>query len=309
MGASVPEVGLGTLAWGRDTDEDVAAGQLADFVSAGGQVVDTSPYFGGGAAQYVLGHILAEKIDRADIHIVSRAGLAPHGPDASRSAILTGVRATLAELGTDWIDTLVLAEPDHTTDPEETADVLADLVHRGTVTSVGLGNCPGWYGGYVGTLLAQRGVKPAAFHMEYSLLNRGIEREIVPLAARTGAGIIAWSPLGRGVLTGRYRHSTPADSRAASPNFAAFIEPYMGSSSRQVVEAIATAADGLGTDIATVSLAWVLAQNHVTCAVIGPRTRAQLTSLLDSDLTEVPAAVTDALTEVTTPSFGYPERF
>ena len=309
MGPSVPELGLGTLTWGRDTDEEVAAGQLGDFVTGGGRVVDTSPYFGGGAAQYVLGRILEEKIDRADLHIVSRTGLSADGPDASRPAILAGVRATLADLGTDWIDTLVLAKPDHTTDPEETSDALADLVHRGVVGAIGLGNCPGWYGGHLGTLLSERGVKPAAFHMEYSLLNRGIEREIVPLASQTGAGIIAWSPLGRGVLTGRYRHSTPADSRAASPHFAAFIEPYMGPSSRQVVEAVATAAEGLGTDITTVSLAWVLAQPHVTTALIGPRTRAQLTSFLNADLTEVPAAVTDALSEVTAPTFGYPERF
>src|SRR5699024_1617055 len=124
--------------------------------------------------------------------------------------------------------------------------------------------------------LRERCVRLSAVHTEYSLLQRGIEREIVPFAEHAGAGIIAWSSLGRGVLAGRYRHSIPPDSRAASPHFAGFVEPYLDDKSRQTVEAIATAADGLGVDIATVSLAWVLSRRGVSAALIGPRTAAQL---------------------------------
>lgn len=272
-------------------------------------MIDTSPYFGGGVAQHVLGEILTDSIARADIHIVSRAGLTPHGPDASRHSIESTVRGTLAELGTTWIDTLVLAQPDFDTPVEETADALSALVTRGVVHALGIGNCPGWYGATLAAELRYRGVSPTVIHAEYSLLNRGIEREIVPCAQHVGAGIMAWSPLGRGVLTGRYRHSTPTNSRAASAHLSSFVEPYLGENSRRIVESVATAAEGLGCDIATVSLAWVLAQPGLGCAVVGPRTDAQLTSLLQADFEDVPEAVLEALSEITEPQYGYPERF
>lgn len=309
VGAALSSVGLGTLTWGRDTPADEAERQLDIFLDAGGTVIDTSPYFGGGTAEMVLGELLSTSVDRSSVHLISRAGLSEEGVDASRSSLERSVRSSLIMLGTEWIDTLVLAAPDPATNIEETADALASLVQRGLVHAVGLGNCPGWYAGLMSRLLRERSVTLAALHMEYSLLERGIEREIVPFADYAGAGILVWSALGRGVLAGRYRHSIPPDSRAASPHFAGFVEPYLTSSSRQVVEAIATAADGLGVDIATVSLAWLLSRPGVSCALVGPRTSAQLAALLVDLDEEIPSAVLDALTEVTEPSWGYPERF
>lgn len=309
VGTMLSSVGLGTLTWGRDTPPDEAEKQLGIFLDAGGTVIDSSPYFGGGTAETVLGELLRTAVDRDSLHLISRAGLGDDGIDASRSALERSVRSTVSTLGADWIDTLVLAAPDSQTDTEETADALVCLVHRGLINSVGLGNCPGWYAGIMSRLLAERGVKLSAIHTEYSLLERGIEREVLPFADYSGAGIIAWSALGRGVLAGRYRHSIPPDSRAASPHFASFVEPYLDNTSRQVVEAIATAADGLGVDIATVSLAWVMSRPTVTCALVGPRTAAQLAAVLGELNQEIPDAVLEALTEVTAPTWGYPERF
>nr|WP_194309110.1 aldo/keto reductase [Flaviflexus huanghaiensis] len=300
---------MGTLTWGRDTPADEAQKQLDLFLDAGGVVIDTSPYFAGGTAEMVLGELLGSAVDRSSVHLISRAGLSEDGIDASRSSLERSIRSSLLQLGTDWIDTLILAAPDPATNVEETADALGALAQRGLIHSVGLGNCPGWYAGLMSELLRERGVKLAALHMEYSLLERGIEREIVPFAEFAGAGVIAWSALGRGVLAGRYRHSIPPDSRAASPHFANFVEPYLATPSRQVVEAIATAADGLGVDIATVSLAWLLSRPTVSCALIGPRTSAQLAAILTGLDEEIPDAVLDALTEVTAPTWGYPERF
>ncbi|WP_182353483.1 aldo/keto reductase [Flaviflexus huanghaiensis] len=308
-GPAVSNVGLGTLTWGRDTPADEAQKQLDLFLDAGGVVIDTSPYFAGGTAEMVLGELLGSAVDRSSVHLISRAGLSEDGIDASRSSLERSIRSSLLQLGTDWIDTLILAAPDPATNVEETADALGALAQRGLIHSVGLGNCPGWYAGLMSELLRERGVKLAALHMEYSLLERGIEREIVPFAEFAGAGVIAWSALGRGVLAGRYRHSIPPDSRAASPHFANFVEPYLATPSRQVVEAIATAADGLGVDIATVSLAWLLSRPTVSCALIGPRTSAQLAAILTGLDEEIPDAVLDALTEVTAPTWGYPERF
>lgn len=309
VGTSLSSIGLGTLTWGRDTPPDEAEKQLHIFLDAGGTVIDTSPYFGGGTAETVLGELLRASVDRDSLHLVSRAGLGAAGIDASRASLERSVRSSLAALGAEWIDTLVLAAPDAATDREETADALAALTQRGLIHSVGLGNCPGWYAGIMSRLLAERGVRLGAIHVEYSLLERGIEREIIPFAEASGAGIIAWSTLGRGVLAGRYRHSIPPDSRAASPHFASFVEPYLDKKPRQVVEAIATAADGLDVDIATVSLAWVLAQPSVSSALIGPRSTAQLSAIITDLNEEIPDAVIGALTEVTAPSWGYPERF
>lgn len=304
----VPSIGLGTLTWGRDTPAEDAEAQVEALLDAGGSVIDSSPYFGGGVAQAVLGGILAEKVARSDLHIISRVGLSGDGVDASRANIQSTLRQTLEVLETDWIDTLVLAQPDTATQMEETADALARLVHEGRVHQIGLGNCPGWYGALMSAYLADRGVKLAAFHMEYSLLNRGIEREILPLADAIGAGLFAWSPLGRGVLAGRYRHNIPPNSRAASPHLAGFVEPYLGESSRRIVEATATAAEGLGCDITSVALAWTLASG-ADCVLVGPRTSAQLSAILSGLDDEVPIAVIEALTDITQPSIGYPELF
>lgn len=309
IGTSVSAVGLGTLTWGRDTSPEEAEKQIGLFLDADGSLIDSSPYFGGGAAESVLGELLRTAIDRSALHIVSRAGLGADGVDASRSSLERNVRSSLQNLGTEWIDTLVLAAPDPVTSPEETADALSALTSRGLINGVGLGNCPGWYAGVMSELLRERCVRLSAVHTEYSLLQRGIEREIVPFAEHAGAGIIAWSSLGRGVLAGRYRHSIPPDSRAASPHFAGFVEPYLDDKSRQTVEAIATAADGLGVDIATVSLAWVLSRPGVSAALIGPRTAAQLSAILTDLDEDIPDAVLEALTDVTEPAWGYPERF
>lgn len=309
VGTYVTTLGLGTLTWGRDTSPEDATKQLDLFMDANGSVIDSSPYFGGGEAEHVLGELLRTHVDRESLHIISRAGLGPEGVDATRSSLERSVTSTLSTLGTEWIDTLVLAAPDQSTDYEETADALASLASRGLIHGVGLGNCPGWYAGSMSTLLAERGVRLSALHVEYNLLQRGIERELVPFAHHTGAGVIAWSSLGRGVLAGRYRHSIPPDSRAASPHFASFVEPYLGDKSRQVVEAIATAADGLGVDIATVSLAWVLSRPQVSVALIGPRTSGQLSAILTDLDEDIPEAVLEALTDVTSQSWGYPERF
>ncbi|MDO5723151.1 MAG: aldo/keto reductase [Flaviflexus sp.] len=307
-GSLVSAVGLGTMTWGEDTPIDEARDQVTDLLNAGGSVIDTSPAFYGGRALGVLAEILSEQVSRQELHIISRAGLG-EGPDSSRGGIERAVHHTLTVLGTDWIDTLVLAEPDLTTPLEVTADALASLAKRGEVHAIGLGNCPGWYAGTMTALLAERGVRPAAIHAEYHLLQRGIEREIIPCAAAHDLGIIAWSALGRGVLAGRYRHSIPADSRAASPHFAGWVQPYLDDRSRQVVEAIATAAEGLGCSIATVALAWVLSRPRVSCALVGPRTSAQFSAILDELDTEVPEAITAALSDVTEINLGYPEVF
>jgi aryl-alcohol dehydrogenase-like predicted oxidoreductase len=143
--------------------------------------------------------------------------------------------------------------------------------------------------------------------MEYSLLQRGIEREVVPAAQSLDIGILPWSPLGRGVLTGKYRTGTPSDSRGASPDYEKFVAPYLDDRGARIVGAVITAADGLGVSPLAVSLAWVRDRPGVVAPIVGARTSAQLKGSLDTDGLTLPAEIRDALDDVSAPRFGYPE--
>jgi aryl-alcohol dehydrogenase-like predicted oxidoreductase len=143
--------------------------------------------------------------------------------------------------------------------------------------------------------------------MEYSLLQRGVEREVVPAAMELGIGILPWSPLGRGVLTGKYRTGTPADSRGASPDYQRFVAPYLDDRATRIVGSVLTAADGLGVSPLAVALAWVRDRPGVVAPIVGARTSAQLKGSLDADEIVLPAEIREALDDVSMPVVGYPE--
>ncbi len=138
----------------------------------------------------------------------------------------------------------------------------------------------------------------ASNQVEYSLLNRRVEAETVPAAQALGLGILPWSPLGRGVLTGKYRNGTPADSRGASPHFSTFVGRYLDEFSQRVVEAVARAADGLGWSPAEVALAWVRDRPGVIAPILGARTAAQLRESLTVEECELPVEIITALDDV-----------
>jgi aryl-alcohol dehydrogenase-like predicted oxidoreductase len=175
---------------------------------------------------------------------------------------------------------------------------------------VGFSNYSGWQTARAATLLQQAaGSAAVATQVEYSLVQRGIEREVAPAAQSLGLGILAWSPLGRGALTGKYRAGTPSDSRGASPHLSAFVGQYLDAASRQVVDAVVTAADGLGCSPVEVALAWLRDRPGVASALVGARTAAQLRASLASEEIELPPQITSVLDEVSAPSIAYPERF
>ena len=144
--------------------------------------------------------------------------------------------------------------------------------------------------------------------MEYSLLERGIERELLPAAAAMGIGLLPWSPLGRGVLTGKYRDGRPLDSRAASEHLSAFVEPYLEPRSSSIVESVSTAARGLGVSPIEVALAWIRDRPGVSSAILGARTAGQLQGALLSEELTLPAQIAKALDDVSAIEVGYPER-
>lgn len=305
---------LGTMTWGRDTDEDDAAAQLIAFREAGGTLVDTADVYAGGESERVLGRLLAEVVDRDEVLVATKAygetGAGPMGRGTSRGHLLSALDASLRRLQLDHVDLWQLHAWDPVTPWEEAMAALDTAVASGRVRYAGVSNYAGWQ--LAATATHQRswpGRAPlVSTQVEYSLLERGVEREVVPAARELGVGLLPWSPLGRGVLTGKYRNGSPADSRGASAHFAGFVAPYLADAAASVVDSVLTAADGLGVSPVAVALAWVRDRPGVVAPIVGARTAAQLSASLAAESVELPPEIRSALDDVSAPSVGYPER-
>ena len=309
---TVSRLALGTMTWGRDTDEHEARDQLEAFVEAGGTLVDTADVYADGESERVLGQLLGDVVSRDDVVLATKAVSMPGTTrrfNASRAHLLSSLDGSLRRLGVEHVDLWQLHAWDPDTELAETLAAADAAVASGKVRYVGISNYCGWQTAQAATWQkAQPGRSPiVSTQVEYSLLQRGIEREVVPASAAHELGILAWSPLGRGVLTGKYRTGTPADSRGASPHFTAFVQPYLTEHARGVVQAVVTAASGLGVSPLEVALAWVRDRPGVTAAIVGARTAAQLRGSLAAEPLELPEEIRTALDEVSSPDLDYPE--
>jgi aryl-alcohol dehydrogenase-like predicted oxidoreductase len=312
-GLRVSRLGLGTLTWGRDTDEQQAAEQLKAFLSAGGTLIDTADVYGDGDAELLLGHLLDGVVPRSEVVLATKAGSVPDPDrrfDASRGHLLAALDASLRRLGTDHVDLWQVHAYDPGTPLEETLQALDIAVTSGRARYVGVSNFCGWQLAKAAAwqLAAPGGTPLASTQMEYSLLQRGIEREVLPAALDLGLGLLPSSPLGRGVLTGKYRHGTPADSRGGDPGMAGFVAPYLDEAGRRVVDALAIAADGLASTPLHVALAWVRDRPGVTAPIIGARTARQLTEALSVEGLSLPEEICQALDDVSAPLHRYPDH-
>jgi aryl-alcohol dehydrogenase-like predicted oxidoreductase len=313
-GLKVSRLGLGTMTWGRDTDEHEAADQLKAFVEAGGTLLDTAAGYGDGKSERLIGQLLASVVDREDVVLATKAGISRRTGervvDTSRRALLDALDGSLQRLGTDHVDLWQVHTWSDDVALEETLGAVDHAVTTGRARYAGISNYSGWQTAQAVTFQqAWPGRSPLiSTQMEYSLLQRGIEREVLPCAAALGLGVLPWSPLGRGVLTGKYRTGVPADSRAASPHFAAFIERYLDDRSRSIVDALHTAAEGLDAAPVEVALAWVRDAPGVSAPIVGARTAAQLRGSLTSERLTLPAEIRSALDDVSAPPIDYPER-
>lgn len=312
-GLVVSRLGLGTMTWGRDTAEDDAAAQLTAFRDAGGTLVDTADVYVDGESERVLGRLLAGVVPRSELVLATKAfgrtGPGPMDAGSSRGHLLAALDASLSRLRTDHVDLWQLHGWDSAVPLEETLAALDVAVSSGRVRYVGVSNFTGWQTARAATWQrAWPGRAPiVSAQVEYSLVERGVEREVVPACLDAGVGLLAWSPLGRGVLTGKYRHGTPADSRAASPRFHAFVEHLLTEDAARVVEAVATAAEGLGTSPLAVALAWLRDRPGVAACVVGARTVGQLAGSLAAEAVVLPQEIRAALDDVSAPYRGYPE--
>jgi aryl-alcohol dehydrogenase-like predicted oxidoreductase len=311
-GLKVSHLGLGTMTWGSETDADEAAAQLVAFRDAGGTLVDTAVSYGFGEAERILGQLVADVVPRSELVIATKAGITRTGDerhvDASRGALLRRLDESLRKLGTDYIDLWYVHYIDDTVPHEETLSALDAAVASGKVRYVGVSNYSGWRVARAATWQrAVPGRAPiVANQVRYSLLDRGVEREVVPACDVLGVGVLPYSPLGGGVLTGKYRGGVPTDSRAAigSGNLASMQRP----GAAGIVEAVATAAEGLASSPVAVALAWLRDRPGVTAPILGARTLGQLTAALASESLDLPYEICQALDDVSAPAIEYPEN-
>jgi aryl-alcohol dehydrogenase-like predicted oxidoreductase len=303
-GLKVSRHGLGTLTWGRDTDEHEARDQLVAFAEAGGTLLDTAAGYGDGASEELIGSLVGDVVPREDLVIATKAGISrrrgTRETNVSRGNLISSLDQSLRRLGVDHVDLWQLHTWVDDTPLDETLSALDFAVSTGRAAYVGISNYAGWQTAQAATW--QRAVPGratiASTQVEYSLLNRGIEHEVLPAAEALGLGVLPWSPLGRGVLTGKYRTGTPADSRAASPHFAGFVGTYLNDRAQRVVEAVVRAAEGLDWTPLEVALVWVRDRPGVTAPIVGARTAAQLKGALGIDELTLPPEIVDALDDV-----------
>ncbi|MER8098341.1 aldo/keto reductase [Streptomyces goshikiensis] len=316
-GLRVSRIGLGTLTWGRcagGPDEAGAAEQMKAFWEAGGTLVDTADVYGGGEAEYVLGQLMDGLVPRRDLVIATKSGSVrdpDRRVDCSRGHLLAALDDSLARLGTDHVDLWQVHAFDPATPLEETLQAVDLAVSSGRARYAGVAGFSGWQLAKAATWqLAAPGVRTrlASTQMEYSLLQRGVEREVLPAALDLGIGLLPSSPLGRGVLTGKYRGGTPVDSRAASPTLSAFVDPYLDEAAGRIVDAVATAAQGLAVTPLQVALAWIRDRPGVVAPVVGARTAAQLGAALSVEALSLPVEICQALDDVSAPVHRYPDQ-
>src|SRR6478735_415968 len=306
-GLKVSRLGLGTMTWGRATDEHEARDQLIAFAEAGGTLVDTAAGYVDGRSESMVGALIGDVVSRDEIVLATKAGISRRSGqraiDTSRGHLLRALDASLKRLGTDHVDLWQVHIWSDETPIEETLTALDLALTSGRASYVGISNYTGWQTAQAATW--QRAVPGratlASTQVQYSLLAREIEYDVVPAAQANGLGILAWSPLAGGVLSGKYRTGTPSDSRGADRDFSGRVDSYLDDRGRGIVEAVLKAADGLEWAPLQVALAWVRDRPGVTAPIVGARTADQLrVALAVEDLTlptELAAALDDVSAE------------
>lgn len=301
-GLRVSSLGLGTWMWGTHVDGEVARDLLRLFLDAGGTLLDTAHSYGDGASETQLGSLLGDDVSRDEVVLATKAGLT-HTPagrvvDTSRRALLRELDRSLGRLGTDHVDLWMPHGWSDAVPLDETLGALEYAVSSGRARYVGVSNYAGWQAARAFSLLEAARVPLVATQVEYSLVARRAEDEVLPAARALGMGVLAYSPLGGGVLTGKYRSGVPSDSRAAMREFPGFVTGRLDAHGMAVTEAVTTAARGLQVTPTEVALAWVRDRPGVTSAVLGSRTVPQLRTALASEALELPTAIVEALDEV-----------
>jgi aryl-alcohol dehydrogenase-like predicted oxidoreductase len=292
--------------WGCDVAESERI--LQGYLDRGGNFVDTANFYTNGHSEKIVGDFLAARPGLRDRIVLGSKFFGnmypgdPNGGGASRKAIRTQLRDTLKRLGTDYLDVYWLHNFDQHTPVEETMGTLDELVRAGSVRYVGFSNTPAWFTAQAHTMALLRSWPPIiALQVEYSLLARTVEGELVPLARDAGMGLTPWSPLAGGYLSGKYtRGAAPADTMRG--------QIVGGPSEEQftVIDVLHDVAAELDASPAAVALAWLRTRPAVAAPILGPRRAGHLEANLDAFDVTLTAAQIAQLDKISTPALNYP---
>ena len=287
--------------WGARTSIDHAHDHLKTYLGAGGDFVDTAHRYADGASEEILGVMLGDLVPRDQLVICTKAGISRRTGtrvvDTSRRALMHQLDTSLERLGTPYVDLWLAHTWSEDTPVDETLSALEWAVTSGRARYVGVSNYSGRQAAHAATLMSQSRILMVANQIEYSLLNRIPEDELVPAGHALGFGLLPYLPLGRGVLTGKYRHGIPDESRASGePTALAGLN--LTEESGQIVDAVAIAAQGMNVSAAEIALAWVRDRPGVVAPIVGVRTTAQLRVVLASEDLDLPEEIIQALNDV-----------
>jgi aryl-alcohol dehydrogenase-like predicted oxidoreductase len=313
-GLRVSELCLGTMsfgdAWGFGADQATSHRVLDAFAAAGGNFLDTANKYHGGQTEEIVGSWLAGKRDRAVLATKYTLAMDHSDPNSAgnhRKNLALAVEASLKRLGTDYIDLLWVHAWDDYTPWEETMRALDDLVHAGKVLYVGVSDTPAWVVSAANVLAELRGWSAfVGLQIEYSLLERTVERDLLPMAEHFGLAVLAWAPLGAGVLTGKYTRGGAIDSKRSAGNAA---RGRTDERALNIARAVDRVADQLGASSAQVATAWVRAQGYRYIPIVGARKVEQIEDTLGAATVELGTAQLAALDEVSKVSLGFPHEF
>ncbi|WP_063129787.1 aldo/keto reductase [Nocardia fusca] len=317
-GLRVSPLALGTATFGNDwgwgAEQDEARKLFDQYVERGGNFIDTAVTYTNGTSERMLGEFARDRRDSlvlATKYTTLRRPGDPNSGGASRKSLFGAVETSLRQLNTDYIDLLYLHVWDPTTPVEEILRGLDDLVRQGKVLYVAISNTPAWQISRMQTIADLRGWSPlVALQLEYNLIERTGERDLIPMANELGLGTVLWSPLAGGVLTGKYSRqdlNTPPSGQSESVR-KSFNVALGGVTERAlaIVDVVKEVADELGHTPAQVGLAWTLQNPGVTAPIIGARTAEQLQEnlgALEVDLTPSHLARLDEVSEI---DLGFP---
>jgi aryl-alcohol dehydrogenase-like predicted oxidoreductase len=321
-GLRVSPLSLGTMTfgtdWGWGADRDEARRIFDTYVDRGGNFVDTADVYTNGSSERLVGEFAADRRERLVLATKYTSSTEPDNPNAGgnhRRNMVRSVEASLRRLGTDYIDLLYLHAWDFTTPVEEILRAMDDLVRAGKVVYVGISDAPAWQVSRMQAIADLRGWSPlVALQIEYSLVERTVERDLIPMAAELGLGVLPWSPLASGVLTGKYSRADldtgggSGDPSGSRKNVAA-ANGSLTARALDVADVVGKVAAELDTTPSRVALAWTLRNPAVTSPILGVRTLAQLEDNLGALDVEFTAGQLATLESASAIELGFPHDF
>jgi aryl-alcohol dehydrogenase-like predicted oxidoreductase len=312
-GLRVSELCLGTMAFGEDwgwgASKEECGRIVAAFAEAGGNFIDTADNYTNGSAERFLGELLGADRDRFVLATKYTLARDPRDPNAAgnhRKNLVGALDASLKRLRTDYVDVLWVHIWDFLTPVGEVMRALDDQVRAGKVLYLGISDTPAWLIAHANTLAADRGWTPfSAVQAQYSLVERTPEREYLPMARALDLAIMAWAPLGMGVLTGKYAGG--GDGRLTEPDAAGI--GLLTDRNQRIADAVRGVAAELGATPAQVALAWLLSRPGVVLPVVGARREAQLRENLGAIEVRLEAEQLARLEQATAIDLGFPHDF